>query len=306
MNKWIGVVLFTVAAMAAVPAQTESVLQEAFEGRKVIVKLDMPGSSDGVDVSVLPGGRGRVDYGSYGSRLKRFGTAIQDGDTATITKVKVKGKHIEFQLDGGGFGTFGDDSNPYVGWTPCSKSGRETDLEKRLDNETNPYKRDQIKSELNDLRWRREREDDRRRAQADEASREKAVEIRENRMRGGSRFNLNFGGKPGASDLTVETVTGALSEYVIFPWQQGGDPRERQNAGDGPVGEVIRPSRASADLEKGMSLEDVEVVLGAPVSEKDIPEGSLKVHQCVYETGKERITADFIDGTLIRYSVASR
>src|SRR5947209_12523195 len=46
----------TVLALAAPAlAQNEAALKSAFEGRRVTVRIDMPGSADGVDVRVEPG-----------------------------------------------------------------------------------------------------------------------------------------------------------------------------------------------------------------------------------------------------------
>jgi len=62
----------------------------------VTVKIDMPGSSDGVDVQ--GDARRAIDYSRYRDSLKRYGTAIRSGDAITITLVKVKKDLIEFQL----------------------------------------------------------------------------------------------------------------------------------------------------------------------------------------------------------------
>ena len=298
---------FVVAASVVVLTQTEADIQNYFVGKKVIVKLDMPGTQEGVSVDVMANGVGRMDFSSYAKRLKAYWTAIYDGDSSMVTKVKVKGKNIEFQLDGGGFGTFGDDTTTTVGWTACEKSQREKDLEKKLDNETDRRRRDQIQDELSDLRWRREREDDRRRADARDASIGKADEVMANRARGGSRFNINFGVKPGPAELRPEAVMAALSEYVVFPWAQGDDSsRRHQNAGDDGARDVVRPGQSAGDLEKGMSREDVEVILGEPVSCKTVDEGSLQVEICVYQTKREKITTHFVDGTLVRFSSESK
>ena len=298
---------FVVAASVVVLTQTEADIQNYFVGKKVIVKLDMPGTQEGVSVDVMANGVGRMDFSSYAKRLKAYGTAIYDGDSSMVTKVKVKGKNIEFQLDGGGFGTFGDDTTTTVGWTACEKSQREKDLEKKLDNETDRRRRDQIQDELSDLRWRREREDDRRRADARDASIGKADEVMANRARGGSRFNINFGVKPGPAELRPEAVMAALSEYVVFPWAQDDDSsRRHQNAGDDGARDVVRPGQSAGDLEKGMSREDVEVILGEPVSCKTVDEGTLQVEICVYQTKREKITTHFVDGTLVRFSSESR
>jgi hypothetical protein len=97
-----------VTAVAAQPghAQDEARLRKALEGKRITLKMDMPATSEGVDV--YPGSNRPVDYDKVGKRMKKEGVAIKDGDAARITKIKVKEKHIEVQLNGGGYGTFGD------------------------------------------------------------------------------------------------------------------------------------------------------------------------------------------------------
>ena len=106
----------TVAAAIALAApafaQDEAALRSYFEGRRVTVKIDMPGTSDGVDLRA--DAPRPLDYARYGQRLKIYGPALRAGDTTTVTLVKVKKDSIEFQLGGGGFGTFGDDTSTSV------------------------------------------------------------------------------------------------------------------------------------------------------------------------------------------------
>src|SRR3954464_3458396 len=99
------VLLTALAAPAA--AQSEAELKSAFEGQRVTLRMDMPGDSDGVDVHA--DARHAVDFAKYRDALKKYGTAIHAGDTSTVTLIKLKKDLIEFQLGGGGFGTFGDD-----------------------------------------------------------------------------------------------------------------------------------------------------------------------------------------------------
>jgi hypothetical protein len=87
-------------------AQDEARLRKALEGKRITLKMDMPATSEGVDV--FPGSGRPVDYDKVGKRMKKQGVAIKDGEAARITKVKVKGDLIEIQLNGGGYGTFGD------------------------------------------------------------------------------------------------------------------------------------------------------------------------------------------------------
>src|SRR5262249_41988106 len=111
----------TVAAavlLTALPAraQDEAALRSALEGRQVVVKIDMPGTSDGVDLRV--DSDRPMDARQYGDRLKKFGMAIRAGDASTVTLVKLKKDLIEFQIGGGGFGTFGDDTSTTVNLPP--------------------------------------------------------------------------------------------------------------------------------------------------------------------------------------------
>ena len=88
------------------PAQDEAQLRRAFEGKRMTVKIDMPASQEGVDV--FPGSSRPIDFPKLSGRLKKYGVAIRDGESAMITKVKAKGDLVEIQLGGGGYGTSGD------------------------------------------------------------------------------------------------------------------------------------------------------------------------------------------------------
>ncbi len=195
-------------------AQTESELKRFFEGRRVEVKLDMPATKDGINV--YPERDQTVDYNRYGDLLKDNGIGVREGERIMITKIKVKDKHIEFQLGGGGYGTFGDETNPNVYVPLVSKSNRERWLEKRIDSETDNRRRRQLREELNYLRREREREDNYNRARAAEAEEIAKIRIQEKRLQGGSRFNIKFDRKITESDLTPQAVIEALSQYLYF------------------------------------------------------------------------------------------
>ena len=87
-------------------AQSDEQLRAHFEGKTVVVKIDMPGTESGVDVH--PGRAQPIVFPDLAKRLKQYGTAVHPGDQVLVTKVKVKKDLIEFQLGGGGYGTFGD------------------------------------------------------------------------------------------------------------------------------------------------------------------------------------------------------
>lgn len=117
MLKWLLASTMVFQAVTPLAGQTETVLKEYFEGRTVSPKLAMPGTEDGVDV--YPGSPRPIDFSRYASRLKEYGTAIRAGEPVTVTKVRLKSKHIEFQLGGGGYGTFGDETSSGVPVAPA-------------------------------------------------------------------------------------------------------------------------------------------------------------------------------------------
>lgn len=138
MLKWLAALLAFALGAAPLAAQTETALKEYFEGGTVSPKLAMPGTEDGIDI--YPGSPRPLDYSKYASRLKKFGTAIKAGEPVTITKIRLKSKHIEFQLGGGGYGTFGDETSSNVGTAEAPKTKREQNLEADLKRETDPPK----------------------------------------------------------------------------------------------------------------------------------------------------------------------
>ena len=109
-------------------AQGEAELRDFFEGKSVRVKMDMPATQQGIDV--YPDARRPINFEEYSARVKASGISIRTGDSVIVTRVRLKDKIIEFQLAGGGYGTFGDDTSGSV-YTPSTpKSNREKDLEK--------------------------------------------------------------------------------------------------------------------------------------------------------------------------------
>src|SRR4051812_26643381 len=176
----------------AVPAaaQSEAELRDAFEGKSVRVKLDMPATQQGIDV--YPDARRAIDFGEYSARVKKNGVAIRNGDSVVVTRVRVKDTLIEFQLAGGGYGTFGDDTSSDVYVPSVSKTKREKDLEKLVKEETDASRKRRLQRELDDIRADREREDSRNKAAAASASEVKKARIATDRLHSGSRFNIHY------------------------------------------------------------------------------------------------------------------
>jgi hypothetical protein len=101
-----GAAALAIAAASPLHAQDEGRLRKALEGKRITLKMDMPATSEGVDV--YPGSNHAVDFDKVGKRMKKHGIALRDGESARITKVKAKDDAIEIQLNGGGYGTLGD------------------------------------------------------------------------------------------------------------------------------------------------------------------------------------------------------
>jgi hypothetical protein len=175
---------------STVAAQSEAALKQYFEGRTVTPKLAMPGTDDGVDI--YPGTAQPLDYSLYADRLKKNGTAIKAGEPAVVTKIKIKSSHIEFQLGGGGYGTFGDETSSSIPTSATPKSNREKDLEKSISRETDPAQKRELQKEKEDLEEAREREDARNRAAYAAAEENREANIRQRRIESGSRFNIRY------------------------------------------------------------------------------------------------------------------
>ncbi|HYF38173.1 MAG TPA: hypothetical protein VD930_00700 [Gemmatimonadales bacterium] len=272
-------------------AQTETVLKEYFEGRTVSPKMAMPGTEEGVDV--YPGSPRPLDYSRYADRLKDYGTAIRPGEPVIVTKVRLKSKHIEFQLGGGGYGTFGDETSSNVSVPPAPVTKREKNLEAELKRETDPGRKRALKEELDELKSAREREDARNRSALAEAQEHRKENIRQRRREGGSRFNLRYADRVPREALTPEAVMTALRQYVDFGELAGGQTASASNA------------RPAGGLRKGMLLEEVDATLGNPVSNTERREGRFRVNQRSYSSSMGQVSAEFVEGVLIRYTVTS-
>jgi hypothetical protein len=280
----------------ALRAQSEAELRERFEGRQVTLKLAMPGAEDGVDV--FPGAEKPLDYPRYASRLKKFGTALPSGQLAMVTKIKVKSDLIEFQLDGGGYGTMGDETSSNVNVPSTPKTKREQNLESQLRRESDPARKRAMKDELDDLRREREREDSRNRAQVADAEEHKKENIRQRRLDGGSRFNLRYRDGVPQSALTPEAMMQALAEYVDF-----GESAVASAAPTCP--EPAPPAPPSRIPRKGMLLEEADALLGAATATSQRREGKLNVVTRTYAMDIGQVRADFVEGVLIRYTMSS-
>src|SRR5262245_4080839 len=276
-------------------AQDEAALKNAFEQQRITVRIDMPGSADGVDVRVQTGIVSNIamDLQRYRNDLKRYGTSIRAGDTAMVTMVRVKKDLIEFQLDGGGFGTFGDNTSTTSNIQLIDKSEREKTLERQLKTEADANRKKSMQAELDRLRDRREFENRRIQAERERDEAFKRERVAADRLRGGSRFNIRYKDRvpPG---IHAEDIRTALGEYVDF---KGGTPAAVNLPALEPT-----PSR----VRKGMLRADAERMFGRPEKSSQKSLGEFTVVTLVFLSGEQRITADFVEDVLVRYSIASK
>lgn len=214
--------LSTLAVPLVARDHTHALLKDVFEGRRVTVRLDMPATKDGVNVHVDQ--RRRLDVEEYRDDLRRHGVAIRDGESAIVTLVKVKNDLIEFQLDGGGYGTFFDDTDTSAEIPYIEKSDRERQLERRIREESDRDRRRQMERELEVLRDRRERENRRIRAERERVSEYKRDRLAFRKLQGGSRFNIRYRNRV-PSDIRPEDIMDALADFVDFDYAR---PRYRR------------------------------------------------------------------------------
>src|ERR1700678_3785399 len=304
--------IFAFAAVLPAAAQNsgQSALQSYFVGKQVTLKVDMPGTQQGVDLRVEHDDP--MDWKSYSNRLKQSGPAIRSGDRSTVTTVVVKKNLIEFQLDGGGFGTFWDDSSTTVTPYHVDKSSYERKLEQDIRNTTDPQRRRDLQRELDRVRSRREHEqraDDRAAAIASEL---KAQQVAEKRMRGGSRFNLRWAGSIPQDQLTPEAVMKLLDAYVDFGGLQGEKPILQATAQTQPApmqdtAATGAPSSPMTQLKRGMQIGEVSGLmgLGRQLSQTTSEEG-LKTQIFEYLPDDYRVEVTYVDGIVVRYSINSR
>ncbi len=291
-------------------AQNEAALRAAFEGKTLTVKIDMPATSKGIDV--FPEESMPVNWREMAVRMKDNGTAIKPGQTIMITKVVVKkDSHIEFQLGGGGYGTFGDhmSSTSSVSATTESESKLERQLRDSIKSAPGPTKRKQFERELSNARSERERENSRAKAEAAQANEAREANLRVKRAESGSRFNIRYRHGIPSDALTPEGVMKSLAQYAEF--SGGAIPAAAPAPERGANGNTVAPApttgsgaNALLTLKKGLTIVEVEALLGPANTASEVKEGSITVMKRTYLLDGKKVVASFVSGVLIDYSIA--
>src|SRR6185436_3013414 len=92
MRALLGAGLALTAVVQQASAQSEAALRRAFEGKTVTVRIDMPATSQGIDVNPLEADP--VSFREVAQRLKEHGTAARIGQQMMISKVAVRDWYI--------------------------------------------------------------------------------------------------------------------------------------------------------------------------------------------------------------------
>ncbi len=309
----VGLAIAICCGMPALGEADPASLEGYFTGKTVVAKIDMPGTAKGIDLDFekpTP-----LDWKSYSSRLNDFGIAIHRGDLVRVTKVALKGDHIEFQLNGGGYGTFGENTSTTVNAKDVDKTKYEKGLEKQLDQTKDPKAKLSIQTQLDGERERRERQQRANRDEAEAASRIKAQQLAEKRMRGGSRFNLNFKKSVPSDDRNPDAVMKLLAQYLDFYTTQAGGvgpvPAVPAGAGDQTLVRRIPYVSGSAagvtQLKRGMKMEDVTALLGEVNStSQSVSSEGLKTQVVEYQTEDSAVNVTYVEGVVVRYTINSK
>jgi hypothetical protein len=219
----------------------------------------------------------------------------------------VKKDMIEFQLDGGGFGTFGDDTNTTVAAKTVEKSDYEKQLETDIANTDDEDRKRSLQRDLDRERARRERQNADNQSAAQVASQIKAQQVSGSRMNGGSRFNLRWKGSIPANELTPEAVMKLLADYLQSGDVQPVSSQAQNGATDAPSGGNASGGSPTAQLKRGMQISDVSALLGQGrvLSETTSADG-LKTQVLEYLPGDRRVEVTYVDGLVMKFSISSR
>jgi hypothetical protein len=329
------------AVVTTAAAQNEGALRAAFEGRSVTLRIDMPATSQGVDV--YPQDGMPVNFREVAQRLKDNGTGVKTGQSVMVTKVAVKKQHIEFQLGGGGYGTFMDwaTNGNDVTAVGANETAQERSLRESLKGASGDDKK-RLQRELDGLRSARQRENTRAQAEAQQANLAREASIRAKRLDAGSRFNIRFRNGLPPEALTPEGVARALAQYADFAnvpavasavapaatpnGMPGAAPAAAPPAGvrafashvanAAPGGAAAQPAAAVSApaaaqggvgaLRKGMALADVEALLGPAATASETRDGSMTVTRRTYRPEGAQVQARFVAGVLVDYAITPR
>jgi hypothetical protein len=258
--------------LAAGPALGED--YRALEGMTVTAKLDMPASHEGVDIR--PGTEVPLDLHKAADRIKQYGVAVHTGQSIMITNVVVKPHNIEVQLGGGGYGTFSDAQAAAPTISYQAETRREKDLKEQLKYTNDYWERERIRRELDDIDRQRNRGNQR----AAQMSAQQVEQMK--RAAAGSRFNIRYDGTMPESATSKSGILAAMAQRT-------------------------RPQDSSVPaLRKGLTVVQVEQILGPAAKVEDRSDGALEIDFREYNGDGQHVTMEFVGGVLVNYTITAQ
>lgn len=294
MRQWAAFMVVTICASEPLFAQSEAALWEALEGRTAIAKVDLPATKSGVNIN--PDASPAANNVQYGKQLRQFGASARRRESVTVTDVKVSPKSVEIDL---GRSDSGTDSSLQV-YVSTAKSAREKNLERGLENETDPARREKMEKELEELRARRAREDARLKAALAPL---KHGGQDSNRGDAATRFNLVFPSGVPSRALRPDYVMAALKPWIDFASSPEPDASEAGNRpGQLAPQEPKNDDTSSAqELRKGMTESDLKRLLGDPLKREPYVEGDLHVEILTFKRNDATLEATMVEGVLVKF-----
>lgn len=295
-------------SLAAGPAfaQGEAALKNAFMGRQVTLRVDMPASHKGVDLRFdreVP-----FDLKENSDRIREHDAALRAGDVIQVTYIKVKGDLIEFHLGGGGFNWFSDTTTKSKSYS--SKTVRETDLEKEIKYETDRDRKRRLERDLDAERRDREARDERNNRDIEDYNAKARERDLDRALKSGSRFNLRFKKNVPSDALTPEGFERYLDPWVDFSGRsnrRAASPSSSSASSSRPSSSSISRAPQNRDWKKGTPRREMEDALGRPRRERSCPgDSALDCKIATFEDGGDEIEATFVEGVLVRYSTVRK
>ncbi len=285
---------------AQAEAQGEAALKNAFMGRQVAIRVDMPASHKGVDLRFdreVP-----FDLKENGDRILEHDAALQQGDVIQVTYIKVKGDLIEFHLGGGGFNWFTDTTTKSAAYS--SKTVREQDLEKEIKNETDRDRRRRLERDLEDLRRDRQARDERVNRDVEEYNQRARERDLDRALKSGSRFNLRFKKNVPADALTPEGFERYLDPWVDFSGRSSRRAESSSStASRSSSSTSIDRASQNRDWRKGTPRREMEDALGKARRDRACPgDQALECRIVTFDDGRDEIEATFVEGVLVRFT----
>ena len=178
-----------------------------------------------------------------------------------------------------------------------SESKLERALRDSIKVAANASEKRRFERELASARSTRERENARVNAEVAQANQVREANLRAKRAEAGSRFNVRYKQGIPEATLTPEGLMAALAPYAELVGAPASNSATR-------AGASAKGGQGVLGLRKGLSISEVEALLGPANTASESREGSLTVMKRNYVVDGKRISTSFVNDVLIDYSIA--